>query len=165
MSSPSGHLRWVCFFIRFGEMQHCISNGCSVVNGCRQNESPNSCWTGVVWITCGLLGCFYQLFGLSFWRHPFTTEHPLLMQCCISPNLMKKQTHLHLGHSARVFFVIFTTGFSPVTLVHREALELALALGVHEGLRQLFGDVFGPEANILTQHIIIPGLCGNHLNY
>ncbi len=26
-------------------------------------------WTGVVWITCGLLWCFYQLFGLSFWRH------------------------------------------------------------------------------------------------
>ncbi len=35
-------------------------------------------WTGVVWITCGLLWCFYQLFGLSFWRHPFTTEDPLV---------------------------------------------------------------------------------------
>ncbi len=23
------------------------------------------------WVTCGLLRCFYQLFGLSFWRHPF----------------------------------------------------------------------------------------------
>ncbi len=21
---------------------------------------------------------FYQLFGLSFWRHPFTAEHPLV---------------------------------------------------------------------------------------
>ncbi len=31
---------------------------------------------------------------LSFWRHPFTPEHPLLRH--ISPNLMKKQTHLHL---------------------------------------------------------------------
>ncbi len=31
-------------------------------------------WTGVLWITCGLLWCFYQLFGLSFWRHPFTAE-------------------------------------------------------------------------------------------
>ncbi len=39
-------------------------------------------WTGVVWITCGLLWCFYQLFGLSFWRHPFTEEHPLLRQWC-----------------------------------------------------------------------------------
>ncbi len=32
----------------------------------------------MVWITCGLLWCFYQLFGLSFWRHPFTAEHPLM---------------------------------------------------------------------------------------
>ncbi len=30
---------------------------------------------GLEW--CGLLWCFYQLFGLSFWRHPFTAEHPL----------------------------------------------------------------------------------------
>ncbi len=36
------------------------------------------CWTGVVWIACGLLWCFYQLFGLSFWRHPFTAEDPLV---------------------------------------------------------------------------------------
>ncbi len=34
----------------------------------------------MVWITCVLLWCFYQLFGLSFWRHPFTAEHPLLRQ-------------------------------------------------------------------------------------
>ncbi len=27
-------------------------------------------------ITCGLLRCFYQLFELSFWRHPFTAEDP-----------------------------------------------------------------------------------------
>lgn len=59
--------------------------------------------------------------------------------------------------------------FSPVAFIHCETLEVALALGVHEGLRQLICDVFGPEANILTQrvteHIIIPGLCENHLNY
>ncbi len=35
-------------------------------------------WTGVVWITCGLLWCFYQLFGLSYWRHPFTAEDLLV---------------------------------------------------------------------------------------
>ncbi len=34
-------------------------------------------WIWVVWIFCGLLWCFYQPFGLSFWRHPFTAEHPL----------------------------------------------------------------------------------------
>ncbi len=38
-------------------------------------------WTGVVWIICGLR-CFYQLFGLSFWRHPFTKEHPLVSRWC-----------------------------------------------------------------------------------
>ncbi len=36
------------------------------------------CWTGV---TCGLLWCFYQ-FGLSFWRHPFTAEDPLVSKWC-----------------------------------------------------------------------------------
>ncbi len=40
--------------------------------------------TGVVWITCGLLWCFYQLFGLSFWRHPFTAEDPLMSKWCIA---------------------------------------------------------------------------------
>ncbi len=35
-------------------------------------------WTEVVWITCALLWCFYQLFGHSFWRHPFTAEDPLV---------------------------------------------------------------------------------------
>ncbi len=49
---------------------------------------------GLEW--CGLLWCFYQLFGLSFWRHPFTAEDPLVSKCYISLNLMKKQTHLHL---------------------------------------------------------------------
>ncbi len=39
-------------------------------------------WTGEVWVTSGLLWCFYQLFGLSFWRHPFTAEDPLLRQWC-----------------------------------------------------------------------------------
>ncbi len=35
-------------------------------------------WTGFVWITCKLLWCFYQLFKLSFWRHPFTAEDTLV---------------------------------------------------------------------------------------
>ncbi len=39
-------------------------------------------WTGFMWITCGLLWCFYQLFGLLFWRHPFTAEHPLMSEWC-----------------------------------------------------------------------------------
>ncbi len=35
-----------------------------------------------MWITCGLLCCFYQLFGLSFWRHPFPAGHPLVSTWC-----------------------------------------------------------------------------------
>ncbi len=36
----------------------------------------------------------------SFWRHPFTAEHPLLRHWCrhISTNLMKKKTHPNLEH-------------------------------------------------------------------
>ncbi len=53
-------------------------------------------WTVMVWITCGLLWRFYQLLGLSFWRHPFTAEDPLVRKWCNATflqNLMKKQTH------------------------------------------------------------------------
>ncbi len=28
--------------------------------------------------SCGILWCFYQLFGLSFWRHPFTADDLLV---------------------------------------------------------------------------------------
>ncbi len=39
-------------------------------------------WNGVVWISCGLLWCFYQLFWLSIWWHPFTAENPRLSKWC-----------------------------------------------------------------------------------
>ncbi len=46
-------------------------------------DSQDINWlTGVVRMTCGLLWCFYQLFGLSFWRHPFTAEDPLVSKWC-----------------------------------------------------------------------------------
>ncbi len=35
---------------------------------------------GLEW--CGLLWCFYQLVGLSFWRHPFTAENPSVSKWC-----------------------------------------------------------------------------------
>ncbi len=47
------------------------------------SQDVNLC-TGAVWITCGLLWCFYQLFGISFWRHPFTAEDPLLINAFFS---------------------------------------------------------------------------------
>ncbi len=52
-------------------------------------------WTEEVWVTYGLLWCFYQLFGLSFWRHPFTAEDPFVSKWCNATVLqsvpMKKQ--------------------------------------------------------------------------
>ncbi len=39
-------------------------------------------WTEVVWITCRLSWCFYQLFGPSFWWHPFTAEDQLVNKRC-----------------------------------------------------------------------------------
>ncbi len=57
--------------------------------------------TGVVWIKYGLLWCFYKVFGLSFWRHPFTAENHWwasdTMLHFLKSVLMMKQTHLHLG--------------------------------------------------------------------
>lgn len=41
--------------------------------------------------------------------------------------------------------------FFPITLFPGETLEFPLAVSVHEGLRQLIWDVFGPEANILRR--------------
>ncbi len=31
---------------------------------------------------CGLSQCIYQLFGVSFWWHPFTAEDPLVSKWC-----------------------------------------------------------------------------------
>ncbi len=39
---------------------------------------------------------FYKLFGLSFWRHPFTAEDPLVSKWYNATFLMKKQNHLYL---------------------------------------------------------------------
>ncbi len=33
-------------------------------------------------LLCGLLWCFYQLFWLSLWRHPFTSEDWLVSKWC-----------------------------------------------------------------------------------
>ncbi len=33
-------------------------------------------------LDCVLFVCIYQLFGLSFWRHPFTAEDPLVSKWC-----------------------------------------------------------------------------------
>ncbi len=75
---------------------------------------------GLEW--CGLLWCFYQLFGLSFWRHPFTAEHPMVSKWCyVSPNLMKKQINLHLEWPEGEYFqqiIIFFRKPVPLITVH-----------------------------------------------
>ncbi len=45
-------------------------------------SQENKWRTGVVQLTYGLLWCFYQLFGLSLWRHPFTALDPLVSKWC-----------------------------------------------------------------------------------
>ncbi len=69
---------------------------------------------GLEW--CGLLWCVYQLFGLI----PTAPIHcrgyinEQVMQCYISPNLKKKQTHLHLGWPEdHIFICVWTV---PLTL-------------------------------------------------
>ncbi len=64
---------WICFFKK---IQLFIS------------EDINW-WTGVVWITCGLLWCFYQLFGLILTApiHCRGSIGEQEMWCYISPNL------------------------------------------------------------------------------
>ncbi len=51
-----------------------------------------------LFISCRLLWCFYQLFGLSFWRHPFTAADPLVSKWCNANyfHLFHWQT-VHLG--------------------------------------------------------------------
>ncbi len=54
---------------------------------------------GLEW--CGLLWCFYQLFGLSFWRHPFTAEDSLVSKWCNATFIQicsdGEKTHLDFG--------------------------------------------------------------------
>ncbi len=67
---------------------HFLTNGWSAANGCRQNKRSHSfkknksifkIWSPKSIITLPLIqNITYQLFGRSFWRHPFTAEHPLL---------------------------------------------------------------------------------------
>ncbi len=53
-------------------------------------------WTGVVWIIVMFLSAVWTLI-LTAPIHCRASIDETLMQWCISTNLMKKQTHLHLG--------------------------------------------------------------------
>ncbi len=56
-----------------------------------------NCWTGVVWIVMFLSAVWTLILTAPIHCRASTAEQ--VMQCYISPNLMKKQTHLHLGWS------------------------------------------------------------------
>ncbi len=63
-------------------------------------------------ITCGLSWCLFKLFGLSYWRHPFTAEDPLVSKWCNSEFLqniwLNKLITIPLSNStqSRVYPVI-----------------------------------------------------------
>ncbi len=63
---------------KYAQTMHCLQAKTVQTNTQLFCSQDVNWWTGVVWITCGLLWCFYQLSGLSFWRHPFTAEDPLV---------------------------------------------------------------------------------------
>ncbi len=54
---------------------------------------------------------FYQLFGLSFRRHPFTKEDPLVILNFSKSVPTKKQTHLHLGWPKGEYILIIFSFF------------------------------------------------------
>ncbi len=57
-------------------------------------------------ITCELLWCFCHLFGLSFWRHPFTAEDPLIMHNFANCVLTKRKlTYIHILLDSTAFNV------------------------------------------------------------
>ncbi len=58
-------------------------------------------WIGVVWI----IVIFYQLFGLSFWRHPFTVEDQMVSKWCNAKFLQicsREETLIHILDGLRV---------------------------------------------------------------
>ncbi len=58
--------------------------------------------------SCGLLSCFYQLFGLSFWRHPFTAEDSLVSKWC-NATFLQIFSHEETNSSkSRMFFLGWT---------------------------------------------------------
>ncbi len=66
-------------------------------------------WTWVVWITFGLFWCFYQLFGFSFWRHPFNAEDPLVSKGC---NAKFLQICFHEGTNSSISWMVNFSNFS-----------------------------------------------------
>ncbi len=58
-------------------------------------------WSGVdyLWV----IVMFYQLFGLSFWRHPFTAEDPLVSKWCSAKLWINKLIYILDGLRVNTF--------------------------------------------------------------
>ncbi len=99
-------------------------------------------WTGAVWITCGLLWCFYQLFGLSFWRHPFTAEDPLLSKRCnvnfSKPVQMNKLIYILDDLRVNTFSANFECCVNYSFMVKYESAELQCGLFSKESYYVIF---------------------------
>ncbi len=64
---------------------------------------------GVVSITNGLLWWFYQLLGLSYWRHSFTAEVPLVSKWCNILNFtcfLEAKSMNDLNHCENICFLL-----------------------------------------------------------
>ncbi len=76
---------------------------------------------------CGLL-CFYQLFGFSFWRHPFTAEDPLVSDVLFLQSVpMMKQTLRHflaLWHFDGLRISTFSVKYSIFGFIFRWSITL-----------------------------------------
>ncbi len=114
--SPSCHPRWICFFMGIDLEKCSITSLAHQWILCSEwVPSDVNCWAGVVWITCGLLWCFYQLFGLNLTApiHCRGSIGEQVMQCSKSVP-MKKQTHLHLEHFQQIFIFGWTVSLRTV---------------------------------------------------
>ncbi len=76
-------------------------------------------WSHVdyLWITV----MFYQLFGLSFWRHPFTAEHPLVSKWC-------NATFLQIWWRNKLIYILDSLRVSTFSEIFSILGELSLIL-------------------------------------
>ncbi len=100
-------------------------------------------------ITCGLLWCFYQLFGLSFWRHPFTAEHPLLRHWC-------RDTFLQTWWRNKLIYILdgLSVGTFLANLIFGWIIPLSRPL-LHNILMHAFFTKIAPDLGIETDFLHI----------
>ncbi len=86
-------------------------------------------WSGVDY-----LWCFYQLFGLSFWRHPFTAEDPLVSKWCNATFLQIKNSSTSWMRVSK-FQQIWIFGWSIPLKITKIIILSALHYGIHYSMK------------------------------